>query len=33
MKSCPTNVFRGFEARRKVSFTFLEATRQEESYD
>ena len=33
MKQRPTIVFRSFEARRKVSFTFLETTRQEESND
>ena len=33
MKSGPTNVVRGFQAIRKASFAFFEATRQGEWYD
>ena len=33
MKKCPTNVFRRFEARRKVWFLFLGAKQQGERYD
>ena len=33
MKPGPTNVVRGFQAIRKASFAFFEATRQGEWYD